>query len=107
MNTYKATIRIKGLTLRTLVHAESVTHARLLLQYHYGWDNVLSSPVIAEGTEPKTPEQLRLDSLKANKDRAAAALASERQRQKVAKVQNALTVAKQVQVTGKSKVPPS
>ena len=42
-------------------------------------------------TKPKTPEQLRLDSLKANKDRAADALAAERQRQKISKAQRALS----------------
>ena len=46
-------------------------------------------------TQPKTPEQLRLDSLKANKDRAADALTAERQRQKVAKAQKALAAARQ------------
>ena len=46
-------------------------------------------------TQPKTPEQLRLDSLKANKDRAADALTAERQRQKIAKAQQALTAARQ------------
>ncbi len=46
--------------------------------------------------KPKTPEQLRLDSLKANKDRAADALTAERQRQKVAKAQKALTTARQL-----------
>ncbi len=46
--------------------------------------------------EPKTPEQLRLDSLKATKDRAADALAAERQRQKIAKAQKALTTARQI-----------
>lgn len=46
-------------------------------------------------TQPKTPEQLRLDSLKANKDRAADALTAERQRQKVAKAQKALVAARQ------------
>jgi hypothetical protein len=46
-------------------------------------------------TPTKTPEQLRLDSLKANKDKAAAAVAAERQRQKVSKAQNALQVARQ------------
>ncbi len=46
-------------------------------------------------TQPKTPEQLRLDSLKANKDRAADALTAERQRQKIAKAQQALKAARQ------------
>lgn len=44
-------------------------------------------------SKPKTPEQLRLDSLKANKDRAAAALAAERQRQKMARAQRTMTAA--------------
>jgi hypothetical protein len=46
-------------------------------------------------TQPKTPEQQRLDSLKANKDRAADALAAERQRQKISQAQKAVSAAKQ------------
>ena len=46
-------------------------------------------------TQPKSPEQLRLDSLKANKDRAADALAAERQRQKLVKAQKAVAAARQ------------
>jgi hypothetical protein len=46
-------------------------------------------------TTPKTPEQQRIASLAANKDRAADALAAERQRQKVAKAQQALSAARQ------------
>jgi len=46
-------------------------------------------------TQTKTPDQLRLDSLKATKDKAAQAIAAERQRQQVVKAQKALTVAKQ------------
>lgn len=94
MQDYIATIRIKGNTVKTVVHAENTTHARLLLQYHYGMDSIVASPVLAETLKLKTPEQLRLDSLKANKDRAADALAAERQRQKVAKAQSALSVAR-------------
>ncbi|WP_416548460.1 hypothetical protein ACHEXK_05980 [Limnohabitans sp. DCL3] len=45
-------------------------------------------------TKPKTPEQLRLDSLQANKDRAADALTAERQRQKLSKAQKAVTAAR-------------
>ncbi len=51
---------------------------------------------------PKTPEQLRLDSLKATKDRAADALAAERQRQKIAKAQKALTTASQIKLPASS-----
>lgn len=42
------------------------------------------------GTPSKTPEQLRVDALKAAKDKAAKALADERQRQKVVKAQKNL-----------------
>ena len=94
MQDYIATIRITGTTVKTTVHAENPTHARLILQYLYGWDSIVASPVLAETIKPKTPEQLRLDSLKANKDRAADALAAERQRQKLAKAQQALTAAR-------------
>ena len=94
MQDYIATIRIKGTSIKTVVHAENTTHARLLLQYHYGWSSIVTSPVLAETLKPKTPEQLRLDSLKANKDRAADALTAERQRQKVAQAQTALSVAR-------------
>ena len=95
MHDYIATIRIKGTTIKTVVHAENPTHARLILQYLYGWDSIIASPVLAETTKPKTPEQLRLDSLKANKDRAADALAAERQRQKLVKAQKAVAAARQ------------
>lgn len=41
--------------------------------------------------QPKTPEQARIEGLKAAKERAAIALQAERQRQKIAKAQKALT----------------
>ncbi len=46
-------------------------------------------------TQTKTPDQLRIDSLKDTKDRASKAVATERQRQQVAKAQKALIAAKQ------------
>ena len=45
-------------------------------------------------TTPKTPEQQRIASLAANKDRAADALAAERQRQKLSKAQRSLAQAR-------------
>ena len=50
-------------------------------------------------TQTKTPEQLRIDSLKATKDRATQTLAAERQRQQVAKAQKTLTAARQIKPT--------
>ncbi|OYY17176.1 MAG: hypothetical protein B7Y05_07525 [Polynucleobacter sp. 24-46-87] len=54
---------------------------------------MIASPVLGETIKPKTPEQQRIDNLKATKDRAADALAAERQRQQVAKAQKSLAVA--------------
>ena len=96
MKDYIATIRIKGSLIKTVVHADSLIHARLLLQYQFGWDSIVSSPVLAETNAPKTPEQLRIHSLKAIKKRAADALAAERQRQQIAKAQKSLAAATQV-----------
>ena len=51
---------------------------------------------IAEiSTLPKSPEQLRIDNLKAAKDRAADALTAERQRQQVSRAQKTLAAARQ------------
>jgi hypothetical protein len=49
-------------------------------------------------TQTKTPDQLRIDSLKVAKEKAVQAVQAERQRQQVAKAQKALTTAKQPQV---------
>jgi hypothetical protein len=96
MKDYIATVRIKGSVIKTIVHAENTTHARLLLQHQYGWDSIVSSPVLGETIKPKTPEQQRIDNLKATKDRAAEALKAERQRQQVVKSQRSLVVVRKV-----------
>ena len=95
MKNYIATVRIKGNIVKTVVHAENTTHARLLLQYQYGWDSIVAKPVLGETIKPKTPEQLRLDSLKATKQKASDALTAERKRQQVARAQKSLTAARQ------------
>jgi hypothetical protein len=95
MKNYIATVRIKGNIVKTVVHAENTTHARLLLQYQYGWDSIVAHPVLGEMITPKTPEQLRLDSLKATKQKAADALTAERERQQVAQAQKSLAAARQ------------
>ena len=45
----------------------------------------------AKPVQPKTPEQARIEGLKAAKERAAIALQAERQRQKIAKAQKQLS----------------
>ena len=50
-------------------------------------------------TSAKSPDQLRMDGLKAAKDKAGKALQAEKQRQKVAKALKALNAAKLVKPT--------
>ena len=95
MKDYTAKVRVKGNVIKTVVHAENATHARLLLQYQYGFDDIVASPTLAETQQPKSPEQLRIDNLKVAKDRAAAALSAERQRQQVSRAQKTLAAAGQ------------
>lgn len=93
MKTYTALIAAKvGNTTRmvkTEVKAASAAEAKWLLQAIYGFHAVSSSPtelreVLAQEnlSQPQTPEQQRINSLKATKDRASDALNSERDRQK-------------------------
>ena len=44
MNKYLVTLRINGQLIRTAVHANSATHARLLCQYQFGMDCVQVAP---------------------------------------------------------------
>ena len=92
MKTYtaliKATVNGSMRAVPTQVRALNATDARWLLQAIYGFHAVVSVPIevteniaLAEITASKTPEQLRLDNLKAAKDRANDALKSERDRQ--------------------------
>ena len=67
MNKYLATVRIKTQLVKTIVFADSEIHARLILQYQYGFDSVSSNPIIVNevGTaKPPTPQQERITNLK-------------------------------------------
>ena len=44
MNKYLVTLRIRGQLIKTAVHANSATHARLLCQYQFGMDCVQVAP---------------------------------------------------------------
>jgi hypothetical protein len=45
MNRYQAQVKVSGFSLKTIVYADSSTHARLLLQQQFGVNNVISIPV--------------------------------------------------------------
>lgn len=97
MNKYLATVRVKGQSVKTYVFADSAIHARLLIQYQFGLDSLLGTPIKAEGREssythleeviqankPLTPQQARIKSLQTQKDNASKQLRAERDRQKI------------------------
>ena len=100
MNKYLAAVRIGGQLVKTIVFAESTTHARLLLQYKYGMNSLAASPTlikdVGEGEEalldstiptikpkpPMSPAQARINSLKQGVERSKEQLHAERERQK-------------------------
>jgi len=94
MNKYVASVRVKGQLVKTVVFAESQLHARLLLQYQFGFNNLASTPTqVSEAIEPikpLTPQQSRIDGLKRQKETIAKQLKTERDRQKIAKAQQQL-----------------
>ena len=117
MNRYLVIVKIQGRNVRTVVDAENVVHARLLVDYRFGWGSLIGQPkamaedgndyprfedVVAayENIQPikpikpikpaASPEQARINVLKQNKDRANAALKSERNRQKTVRAQQTL-----------------
>jgi hypothetical protein len=107
MNKYLATITLKGQSIKTVVFADSAIHARLILEYQFGMNCILSSPIattkessggisieealqMIKPLKPMTPQQLTIDTLKKQKDQANNRLKAERNRQKIAKAQKSL-----------------
>ena len=100
MNRYLVAVRVGGQLVRTVVFADSATHARLLVQYQLGMDSVISTPVkitaeqkdlpmfdsVIKTINPLTPAESRIKSLKATVDRDMQALEAERLRQKSQRV---------------------
>jgi len=93
MNTYTALVAAQVGNSRKLVKTEvkaaSAAEAKWLLQAIYGFHAVSSMPnekqevlTSEDLSQPKTPEQQRITSLKTAKDRANDALKAERDRQK-------------------------
>jgi hypothetical protein len=102
MKTFTALIRASiGNSVKAIpveIRAQNGSDAKWLLQAIYGFHAVVSSPTeIREGTRitelvaPKTSEQIRVDNLKAVKDRAGDALKAERNRQKRSKALKTLS----------------
>lgn len=96
MDKYLARVRIGGQSVRTIVFADSITHARLLLQYKYGMNSLAATPVrVDEADEtltlldntvtpksPMTPAQGRINALKQGIENSRRQLEQERERQR-------------------------
>ena len=86
MNKYQAGVRVKGKLVKTVVFADSPIHARLILQYQFGMDSLVSYPsAITEVAtiKPLTPDQQRIKSMRARVKQDQAAVKAERARQKI------------------------
>lgn len=108
MNKYLATVRVRGQSVKTYVFADSSIHARLLIQYHFGMDSLLGTPIKAESIEsdytkleevvkankPLTPQQARIKSLQTQKDNVSKQLRAERDRQKIQRAQQQIAKVK-------------
>ena len=101
---YFATVRLKGISVKTAVHAVSSLHARLILEFQFGIGSVIIAPAVTKQTNEHyqildevvatikpikslTPQQSRIDTLKRQKDLASKNLKSERDRQRIDKAQ--------------------
>ena len=94
MNKYLASVRIRGQTVKMAVFADSMIHARLILEYQFGMNSLASAPVQVNeaGTiKPQTTDQARLAALKRQKDNVAKQIEAERDRQKLAKAQKTIS----------------
>jgi hypothetical protein len=99
MNKYQAGVRVRGQLVKTVVFADSLVHARLILQYQFGMDSIVSHPsAITEVTtiKPLNPDQQRIKSMKDRVKQDQAAVKAERARQKIKTGQEQLAKAKVV-----------
>ena len=86
MNKYQASVRVKGQSVKTAVFADSPIHARLILQYQFGMDSIVSYPTAINevaAIKPLTPDQQRIKSMRNRVKQDQAAVKAERARQKI------------------------
>ena len=89
MNRYIATVRVKGQLIKTIVFADSQLHAKLILQYQFGFDNLTSTPIKVNEvstSKPPTPQQQRITALQQQAKRSQQAVKQERIRQQQQKL---------------------
>ena len=88
MYKYQVLVEVKGSTVKTIIFADNEIHARLLAQYQYGMNSLLSNPhklgLSEDGTiKPLTPDQARIKSMQDRVKKDQQAVKAERARQKI------------------------
>ena len=86
-------MRIKGRTVKMAVFADCPLHARLIIEYQFGMNSVVSSLVQvneASAIKPLTPDQARIKSMQDRVKRDQQAVRAERARQKIKTAQQGL-----------------
>jgi uncharacterized membrane protein YciS (DUF1049 family) len=88
MYKYQIYVKVKGSSLKTIVFADNEIHARLLAQYQYGMNSLLSNPHklgLSEAgiIKPLTPDQARIKSMKDQVKKTQQAIKAEKARQKI------------------------
>ena len=94
MNKYLASVRIRGQIVKMAVFADSMIHARLILEYQFGLNSLASTPVQVNeaGTiKPLTPDQAKLKSMQNRVKQDQAAVKAERDRQKIHRAQQQIS----------------
>jgi hypothetical protein len=96
MNKYLASVRIRGQIVKMAVFADSMIHARLILEYQFGMNSLATIPVQVNeaGTiKLQTSDQARLAALKRQKDNVAKQIEAERERKKIYRAQQQISQA--------------
>lgn len=97
MYKYQVLVKVKGSTVKTIIFADNEIHARLLAQYQYGMNSLLSNPhklgLSEAGTiKPLTPDQARIKSMQDRVKKDQQAVKAERARQKIKSGQRQLAL---------------
>ena len=101
MNKYLASVRVGGTVVKTIVFADSATHARLIIQYQFGMSSIASGPnQTSESVEdyplldslinpkpPMTPAQTRINGLQKNIEQLKAEKDRQRQQRDTLRIQ--------------------
>ena len=88
MYRYQVYVKVNGSAIKAIIFADSEIHARLLAQYQFGVNNLVSQPRklgISESgiIKPLTPDQARVKSMQDQVKRTQQAIKAEKARQKI------------------------